>query len=40
MTKELPLAGIRVIEFGANIAGPFGGWVLAELGADTDEVLG
>ncbi len=35
---SLPLAGIRVIEFGGNIAGPSGTWILAELGAEVIKV--
>lgn len=34
----LPLAGIRVIEFGQNLAGPYAGEVLATLGADVIKV--
>lgn len=35
---SLPLAGIRVMEFGGNIAGPSGTWILAELGAEVIKV--
>ena len=35
---SLPLAGIRVLEFGGNIAGPSGTWILAELGAEVIKV--
>ena len=34
----LPLAGIKVIEFGQNLAGPYAGEVLATLGADVIKV--
>ena len=30
---DLPLAGIRVVELGSNVAAPYAGLVLAELGA-------
>ncbi|MEX0762099.1 MAG: CoA transferase [Dehalococcoidia bacterium] len=33
-----PLAGVRVVEFGAFIAGPFAGQMLADMGADVVKV--
>jgi crotonobetainyl-CoA:carnitine CoA-transferase CaiB-like acyl-CoA transferase len=38
MTDKLPLQGITVVEFGGSVAGPFAGWVLAELGAEVFKV--
>lgn len=39
MTAEaLPLAGIRVVEFGALVAAPFAGMLLADLGAEVIKV--
>src|SRR5262249_27292785 len=38
MHRELPLDGIKVYEFGCNLAGPYAGWVLAELGADVVKI--
>jgi crotonobetainyl-CoA:carnitine CoA-transferase CaiB-like acyl-CoA transferase len=38
MSEELPLAGVRVFEFGCNLAGPYAAWVLAELGADVTKI--
>ena len=38
MSKSLPLDGIIVVEFGGSIAGPFAGWILAELGAEVFKI--
>ena len=34
LSSELPLAGIKVLDATSNIAGPWGGTVLGDLGAD------
>ena len=36
--QALPLSGIKVFEFGSSVAGPFGAWILAELGAQVLKV--
>jgi crotonobetainyl-CoA:carnitine CoA-transferase CaiB-like acyl-CoA transferase len=36
--RVLPLDGIKVYEFGCNLAGPYAGWVLAELGANVIKI--
>jgi len=36
--NPLPLSGIKVFEFGSSVAGPFGAWILAEMGADVLKV--
>lgn len=38
MADPLPLSGIRVFEFGSNLAGPYAGWILAQLGADVVKI--
>ena len=35
---DLPLAGIRVVVLGSNVAAPHGGWVLSQLGAEVVKV--
>lgn len=37
---EQPLAGVRVVDLTSNVAAPFGGAVLADLGADVTHVEG
>ena len=37
-TSPLPLAGIKVLELGQNIAGPYAGEILSSLGADVVKV--
>jgi len=38
MTRRLPLEGVRVVELGSLIAGPYAGYVLAQFGADVIKV--
>jgi crotonobetainyl-CoA:carnitine CoA-transferase CaiB-like acyl-CoA transferase len=38
LSDGLPLSGTRVFEFGCNVAGPYAGWILAELGAEVIKV--
>jgi formyl-CoA transferase len=38
MTSKLPLEGVRVIELGSLIAGPYVGFVMAQFGADVIKV--
>src|SRR5258708_37725649 len=38
MAEGLPLSGIKVVEIGANLAGPFAAEILAHLGADVVKV--
>lgn len=38
MSRELPLSGICVFELGSNVAGSYGTWILAEMGATVIKV--
>ena len=38
MSRRGPLAGIKVVEFGQNLAGPYCGQILAFLGAEVVKV--
>lgn len=40
MTSEAsgPLAGVKVLELGSNVSGPYGTWILAQLGAEVWKV--
>ena len=40
MTAETsaPLAGVKVLELGSNVSGPYGTWILAQLGAEVWKV--
>ncbi len=38
MTETRVLAGVRVVELGQNLAGPFAGEILADLGADVAKI--
>ena len=40
MSEHGPLAGVRVLELGSFIAGPFAGQLLGDYGADVNALVG